>query len=207
MPAAVLDGKVYVPGGLGSLGRTLDAFEVYDPAIDSWDSLAPLPLGVHHAGIAAAAGRVYLMGGYTDLSFSTDNAQVWAYDPDDDTWERVGDMPSPRAAHALVSLEDRIYVVGGLGPEAQALWCYDPVANLWDVDLAPMPTAREHLTAVTTGGLIYVIAGRWAGQGNLGTLEIYDPETNAWRQGVDLPTARSGLTAAVVDGRIHVGRN
>ena len=205
MPAAVLDGRIYVPGGIGSFGRTVAAFEAYDPLEGVWTRLEPLPVGVHHAGVASAAGRLYLMGGYTDLNFSVDNGRVWAYDPGSDVWAHVSDMPSPRAAHVLVSVEDTIYVVGGVGPDARALWAYNPVANSWTIDLSPLPTAREHLTAVAVGGLIYAIAGRWQGRGNLGTVEIYDPETDAWTPGPNLPTPRGGLAAAVVNGRIHVG--
>jgi N-acetylneuraminic acid mutarotase len=33
---------------------------------------------------------------------------------------------------------------------------------------------------------------------------MYDPVTNQWRQVADLPTARSGITAAIVEGKIYV---
>ena len=35
-------------------------------------------------------------------------------------------------------------------------------------------------------------------------MEEYDPATNQWRSRADLPTARSGITAGVLDGRIYV---
>jgi hypothetical protein len=34
--------------------------------------------------------------------------------------------------------------------------------------------------------------------------EIYDPATGTWTHGPDLPTARSGLMAGVLDGHGHV---
>jgi hypothetical protein len=46
MSAAVLDGQIYVPGGLGGL-RT---FEVYDPRSNRWRTLARLPAGRHKLG-------------------------------------------------------------------------------------------------------------------------------------------------------------
>ncbi|TKB60195.1 MAG: hypothetical protein E8D48_13735 [Nitrospira sp.] len=33
---------------------------------------------------------------------------------------------------------------------------------------------------------------------------LYDPATDRWRRVADLPTARSGITAAVVEGKIYV---
>jgi len=35
-------------------------------------------------------------------------------------------------------------------------------------------------------------------------VEVYDPPSNTWARKRDLPTARGGLTAATLGGRIHV---
>ena len=34
--------------------------------------------------------------------------------------------------------------------------------------------------------------------------EVYDPVTDRWARVADLPTARSGITASVVGGRVYV---
>jgi N-acetylneuraminic acid mutarotase len=39
---------------------------------------------------------------------------------------------------------------------------------------------------------------------NLAVTEVYDPATDQWRRIADLPTARSGITAAEIGGRIYV---
>jgi N-acetylneuraminic acid mutarotase len=49
-----------------------------------------------------------------------------------------------------------------------------------------------------------VIAGRWYGGVNRAEHEVYDIAAKAWTRAPDLPTARSGLGAAVIHGRIHV---
>lgn len=203
MPAAVLSGAVYVPGGLGAFGRTLGVFEAYHPATDSWELLEPLPLPLHHAGAASAGDLVYVAGGYTDISFRTDNRGAWTYDPGRDSWTSIADMPAPRAAHALVALDGRLYVIGGVGPRSEEVWAYDPDSGSWQTGLAPIPTPREHLAAVALDGRIYAIGGRVRGR-NLAALEIYDPGSDSWTSGADMPTARSGLSAATVAGLIHV---
>jgi hypothetical protein len=53
-------------------------------------------------------------------------------------------------------------------------------------------------------GKLYTVGGRWGDAGNLAALEIYDPAAGTWTRGPDLPTPRSGLTASVLKGRIHV---
>lgn len=203
MRAAVMDGVAYVPGGLGP-ARTLGAFEAFDPTQGRWQVLEPLPEPVHHAGVAAADGRVFVAGGYTDLRFRTDHAAMWAYDPGEGAWTRMPDMPAPRAGHALVALNGVLYVVGGVGRDATDLWRFDVRRGVWLDAGAPLPTPREHLDAVALDGTIYAIGGRWSSRGNVGTVAAYDPVSNEWSSLPELPTPRSGLTASVLQGRIHV---
>jgi N-acetylneuraminic acid mutarotase len=154
--------------------------------------------------MAASRSAVYVTGGYDGEDFNPDVRAVWSYRPTLGFWVAAADMPAPRAAHASVGIGDLIYVVGGVGTGSNALWVYNSVADTWDTSRPPLPTPREHLAAATVGGKLYVIGGRWGGQGNLRTLEIYDPATNTWTRGRDMPTARGGITASAVGGLIHV---
>jgi len=69
-----------------------------------------------------------------------------------------------------------------------------------------LPTPRDHLAAVTVGQRIYAIGGRVGlnYHQNLATVEEYDPTADQWRSVTSMPTARSGITAEVIDGRIYV---
>jgi N-acetylneuraminic acid mutarotase len=95
---------------------TTAAFETYDPAIDRWEELPPLPEAIHHLAAAATDDRIYVTGGYTDLLFSEIANRAWAYDPRARTWTRIADLPAPRAAHGMAAMEGKLYVVGGVGP-------------------------------------------------------------------------------------------
>jgi len=203
--ATVAENRLYVGGGIAQLGAT-PAFQVYDPASDSWRSLAQMPEPRHHFGMAALDGRIYVSGGYRDLPFGADTAraEVWVYDIASDKWSEIADLPAPRAAHAMVALGERLYVVGGVGPEPATIFAYDPKLDRWTGLATPLPTLREHLTALALDGRIYVIGGRWGGQGNLATVEILDPASGTWSAGADMPTRRGGLTASALGGRIHV---
>jgi N-acetylneuraminic acid mutarotase len=205
LSATVVEDRLYVAGGIAQLGAS-PAFQVYDPSANSWRSLAPLPEPRHHFGMAALDGRIYVSGGYRDLPFGADQAQreTWAYDIAADRWTPAADLPAGRAAHAMAALGDHLYVVGGVGPEPDSVFVYDRRLDAWRRLATALPTPREHLAAVALGGKLYVVGGRWSGQGNFGTVEIYDAATNVWSQATDMPTARGGLTAAVVGGRIHV---
>lgn len=200
---AALDGRIYAAGGMNRWGRTA-AFEVYDPRVDEWRQLAALPLALNHLGIAAAQGRIYVTGGYSDLFLMQSVKDAWAYDPATDTWGQIAALPAPRAAHVMISIGEKLYVVGGTGDDSAALWVYDPATNIWDTTRARMPTALEHAAAAVVDGKLYVISGRWGMSQKLAAVEVYDPASDSWTRGRDIPTARGGLTAAALDGRIHV---
>ena len=71
-----------------------------------------------------------------------------------------------------------------------------------------MPTARSGLASATVNGIVYAIGGAdtTASSTNphLSTVEAYDAATNSWSTKAVLPTARSGLAAAAVNGIIYV---
>lgn len=104
--AGALSDKIYVVGGFAQprLGNVMQlaitpALEVYDPSTDRWTSKAPMPVGLHHAGLGVTGGRLYVMGGYrrSGLSGWQPVATVYAYDPARDTWaERA--RPCPQLA-------------------------------------------------------------------------------------------------------------
>lgn len=208
--ATVVENKIYVAGGFAGPNQnftgTTDAFHVYDPSSDRWTSLAPLPKKLQHFGIATLDNKIYVTGGYTDDDFELDNKAAYVFDPqgaNGGSWSPVADLPAERAAHSSVAVGGRLYVVGGVGSDAAAIRAYNPATNTWDAGRAPLPSLREHLTAAVVNNRIYVISGRWS-TGNVGTVEEYDPATNAWTPRASIPTPRSGITSGVIEGKIHV---
>jgi N-acetylneuraminic acid mutarotase len=202
LAAAALDGRIYAAGGIAQLGTT-NAFEVYDPTADRWEELPPVPEDLHHLAAAAIAGRIYVTGGYTDVLFQGMSGRAFAYDPATRSWTRIADMPGPRAAHGMAALGGMLYVIGGVGSRPQEVWAYDPATDAWATDRAPLPTRREHLAVAALEDRLYAVGGRWDDK-NVATLEIYDPASDGWRRGPDMPTPRSGLTAVALGGRLHV---
>lgn len=74
-------------------------------------------------------------------------------------------------------------------------------AGTW-VNLARMNEPRQEHGTAELAGRIYVVGGL-AGRGN--ATEIYDPGTNTWSLGADLPVVTDHPWAAAVGGRIYVG--
>jgi N-acetylneuraminic acid mutarotase len=197
MAAAVVDGKLYVPGGFG--GESV--FQVYDPAADAWRDLAPLPEGRHHLAAAALGGHVYVFGGAAGGGWNPTRT-AFAYDPASDAWKRLADMPEGRVGGAAVALGSKLYVVGGVGGSADLL-AYDPAADAWERK-APLAQPRDHVAAAVLEGEIYALGGRWQGIGELRSIEIYDPGADAWRDGPPMPEPHAGFGAATLQGRLLI---
>ena len=195
MPAALLDGLIYVAGGFGDL----TGFNAYDPRADTWTGLAPLPEGRHHGMLAAYQRRLYFFGGATEGGFDA-RMEAWRYAPAADVWERIADLPEPRLGGAAVALDNQIFIVGGAGDGLDLLG-YFPAQGGWQ-RLAPLSTLRDHCAAVALDGKLYALGGRNGADGELASAEIYDPAANAWTPGVPMLSPRSGFGAATFRGQI-----
>ena len=207
MPHAVIDGKIYVVGGIDGGRLATNVMEVYDPALDLWSPAKALPVSMHHLGLAAANGKLYVLGGYIGSTFNPSN-RVFEYDPATDGWTEKTRMPSSRGAHVAVTVDDKIYAIGGaaFGSALGTNEMYDPATDTWTTHEA-MPSPREHLAASALNGRIYVIGGRVPsnfGLTNVRTLEVYDPATDSWESLQGMPTARGGLAAAALHDKIYV---
>ena len=207
MPHAVIDGRIYVVGGIDGDRAATNVMEVYDPALDLWSPAKALPVAMHHLGVAAAQGKLYVLGGYLGNSFNPNN-RVFEYDPATDGWTEKTPMPTARGAHVAVTVDDKIYAIGGaaFGTALGTNQTYDPATDTWATRRA-MPSPREHLAATAWDGRIYVIGGRVPsnfGLVNVRTLEVYDPATDAWEELQGMPTARGGLAAAALHDKIYV---
>ncbi len=107
-------------------------------------------------------------------------------------------------------LNNKIYVVGGVLSPATGFSAhfesYDPFNNAWTV-LRPLPEARHHITLSAVNGLLYGVGGftggfpDWRAQP---TMFIYNPISNTWTGGTDLPAARAEGVSAVVDDKIYL---
>lgn len=206
MPHVLLNGEVYVLGGIDSNRLSTDIVEAYNPATNSWSEKASLPPATHHIAAAAALGKLYVIGGYVFGFSATD--RVYEYDPTADSWTEKTPMPAPRGALVAASVNDMIYVIGGQGSGAtfNTNMMYNPATDTWETR-APMPTAREHLAAAVLDGKIYVVGGRFVEDGaltNLATVEAYDPVADTWDTSIaPIPQSSGGLAAASLNGRLY----
>jgi non-specific serine/threonine protein kinase len=203
MDGTVLDGTLWVVGGLAAGSQASDRVEGYDPVINSWKTGPALPVRLHHAMVVTYKGEVVVIGGWipqgSDQSALTSD-RVFALR--DGQWESLPPLRRPRAAGAATVVGDRIVVFGGQD-ESQLLRTTEVFDGKRWTGGADLPTPREHLAAVSDGEFAYAVGGReLAPDKNLATLERYDPEADSWQALPDMPTARGGLGAVIVGRRV-----
>jgi hypothetical protein len=200
--------KIYCIGGAsnfqppnGFYGAILTGVnEVYDPATDTWETKAFMPTARVGLKANVVNDKIYLIGGYPNRTFNE------VYDPTTDSWSTKEPMPTGASYYASAVFDNEIYVIGGYG-SGNLNQIYDPETGKWRLG-APAPSSITDGAAGATTGMmalkrIYV----------LGVLDfmyqaappnrIYDPKSDRWTFGADVPTNRLNFGVAVVNDTLY----
>lgn len=217
--SATLDGKLYMVGGKTSAGHVnslyiYDPGDPIDPTDDIWESGPDLPgAAVENPAVTTFDGKVYVFGGST-APFSGAVDDVSIFDPVTSTWSTLSeaeDMPTPRGGATAQVLNGKIHVIGGMGGDGASLdtvEVYDPVTGEWSAGTS-LQTPRDNPGSAVVDDSLYVFGGRTRNadgsvvDGTLDTLEIYDPITDAWSFGANMPTGRRTMSVGTLNGRIQ----
>jgi len=123
--------------------------------------------------------------------------------------------PHAKVSPAIAEINGKLYVQGfdqdaggNQGSFVPRLSIYDPASNTWTIGASPT-LIRAFANAVTINGKMYVVGGCVMSDCRIGVtsaraLEIYDPATNTWSNGAQMPTARFGAAAGAIGGRLYV---
>lgn len=174
--AGVIDGQVYLPGGVTGDGAASAALEVYDPAADTWTTRASLPTPLAAYALAVFGEQLYLFGGWDGAAYLD---SVWVYDPAADAWSSRSPAPYRAAFAAAAALDDRIVLAGGFDGRQEYASCnaYYPAEDRWEA-CAPMNLPRGGFGMAADGASLYAIGGGWRRAVTFN--ERYDSLTNTW---------------------------
>lgn len=207
---AVLDGKIYVVGGVETDGSISNKFQRYDPQTNQWATLAPYPIPIWRATATSVNGRIYVFGGYQIIGpFPFDPTdRVFEYNPQSDNWNEKQAMPEVKGSAAAVNLIGQIHVIGGANSNAlNSHHIFDPISNQWFLLNSTLSQARSGLTANVINGKIYAVGGYFlstSGVEPINSMEVYDPANTFWTFQEDMPIARLGLSSAVINEELFV---
>lgn len=226
--AAIHNDAVYVYGGhvgkthAHSVENLSHRFRRLDLKSSSkgWEDLGEVP-GLQGLAMVSLNGKVCRVGGLTARNLRADEeedlhsvADFVCYDASTARWQDYPPMPTPRSSHDAVVINGHLYVVGGWqlkGTGEKPVWAtdlaiLDPQAGIWRT--VPQSFQRRALAAATTGGKLYVFGGLGT-DGTSRDVNVFDPATEIWIQGPELPKMQGkmkgfGVSAFGVGERIFL---
>jgi len=207
---AVYQNKIYCIGGVTSYSTSsgydvTGINEVYDPATDTWETKTPMPTARDSLQANVVNDRIYLIGGYLGkynssnpyASYSTLNE---VYNPATDSWTTKTPIPTATMGYASAVVNNQIYII------KQSTQIYDAKTDAWSYG-EPIPSTvgsySGYATAAATTGVFALKRIYLFSQASISN-QIYNPDSDSWTAGADLPTKRGGAAVAVVNDMLYV---
>jgi N-acetylneuraminic acid mutarotase len=175
---AVLDGKIYVAGGVAEM-RRLRTLEAYDPRTDTWEQLEPMRVERDHLGVAALDGRLYALGGR--MGDERPLTDFESYDPVTDSWVRLPSIPEATSGFGFEAFDGRLIAAGGENLSERILtgsvWSYSPRSESWS-RLPSMSRPKHGFAMLEHGGRVWAFGGsRCSGFFPVRSVESWRPAT------------------------------
>ena len=177
LPLVVWTGEeALVIGGVSGESASLKDAAAYDPADDSWRTIAPAPEHLSTGDFATAfVGHTLVVGTHDGLL---------AYDVDRDAWRRLPDPPQPVTWPTIAAQGGQVYLLGDhdMNDEQVPVQVLDVAAGTWST-LPQGPDVAAHGIRTllwTSAGLAVLGEGLDSASGALwdGTSWVSFPETD-----------------------------
>lgn len=148
--ATVLNGNIYVAGGIDEGNQDTKTLVSYDPFKNTWRTCAPMRAPRSRFTLTVHMGKLYAIGAVPESS-------VEIYDPKADKWSPGPRLPYVLHAHAAVEYQGRLTVLGGNNPDetTNMLWL-DDHTNTWRKGPS-LNVARTFFAAVVYRGDLFAI--------------------------------------------------
>jgi hypothetical protein len=168
--AAVLDGEIYIAGGIDNQNQDTNSLLRYDPRANTWKTCTPMHAMRSRFTLTEHKGRLYAVGAVSESS-------VEIYDPLHEQWTAGPSLPSVLHAHAAVDYQGHLTILGGNCPSetSQMLWLDDASAS-WHKGPS-LNVARTFFSAFVYKNSIYAI-GCHRGSPHP---EVLTPGAKAWK--------------------------
>ena len=135
----------------------------------------------------------------------------------ENSWAIKSSMHFSRTGAGAAVVNGIVYVMGGSQRyntsdtgfsymSINSTEAYNPATDFW-VEKAAMPTPRDSLGVAAFQRKIYCFGGRNVSKDysiSINANEVYDTETDSWGTITPMPTARFGLQASEVGGKIYL---
>ena len=206
----VINGKIYISGGLSAYKRYRAELYMYDPAKNTWTEKQRMPNTTFRGVTGVINNQLYVLTGcdQEDCEYYVPTA-FYRYNPVTDQWTTLTAPPSGYYGWASGgTIGGKLYVTGQ-GDGGALLMMYDPATDTW-TRKTPLNHVRIMAASATVAAKLYVIGGNGTlsdgSSGTLRTVSIYDPATDSWTNKAPLPEPRFNLSASrvLVNGRARI---
>jgi N-acetylneuraminic acid mutarotase len=220
----VADGRLTLTNSAGSSNNRICFIEVTSigdieppPSGDTitWNAGKSSPIARSEAMTATIDGKMYVLGGYTDSTF-TPTKRVDVYDPAADSWTRLtnSDMPVALSHSGCTVLGSSIVIAGGYPAKATGgqtfsttgVWSLNIDTGIWST-LPSLPAARGGGALVNLDGTLHFFGGADSSRKDANTHWQLPPTLNpggpTWTALAPLPTNRNHMGAVVLNGKIY----
>jgi N-acetylneuraminic acid mutarotase len=202
--AAVINGKIYVSGGVTNFTTFHNELYMYDPAGNTWTRKRDMPDWTWGGISGVINNQLYVLTClHQDECYSGgDGLQLYRYNPATDQWADLGTSPPQNVRPMGGTIGGKLYFTGGENDHSGPLMTvYDPATNQW-TRKTPMNHVRNDAGFATYHAKLYIFGG-WESPGDgtksdVRTVNVYDPATDSWSNAAPLPAPRSGTSAALV---------
>jgi N-acetylneuraminic acid mutarotase len=129
-----------------------------------------------------------------------DNSSVLEYDPIKIGWTSHSHLGRNigLAGVSTVQLDGKAYILDKFG-----IVKYDLTSHVSSIE-KPMNTWRNYMGAAAINGKIYAMGGTFGPGSTSKLIEMYDPASDTWSFGPEMPLARSLFATAVLDGKVYL---
>ena len=108
LTSSVVNGKIYVIGGMNTSGDAVSNNEEYNPSTNTWTTKTNISSNRFSLTSSAVNGKIYCIGGYGGTKQENEE-----YDPNTDTWMTKANMPTARYCLTSSVVNGKIYCIGG----------------------------------------------------------------------------------------------
>lgn len=219
--AAVVDGKMYVLGGMtgGNWAGTPKSW-VYDPATDKWTSIAAMPTAeARGSAVMGVHGKVIWLASGKTKSGGESVTTVSAFDTASGKWltdipTKAKNIPEGRDHGGGGIIGNKFYQLGGSlaaienRKDTVFVLDLDDLSKGWITAKGKMPTPRRGFATGIVGTKIWTFGGEGNPDKSIGgvfkNVEVYDTVTDTWAEAAPMKLPRHGSAAAVIGGNIYI---
>jgi N-acetylneuraminic acid mutarotase len=211
--AALIQGKIYVSGGVGARKNARATLFRFDPVTNSWSARATMPTDTEGGVTAVINNELYVLTGCQE-GFECDQGVIplafYRYSPAADKWTPLPNPPLTVRPRKAAVIQGKLYTFGG--DNRRQIRVYDPATNRWTsrppIPLEHAPQAQSQ-RPVVLGGKVYLVGGiEILPDDTYRPLRtsVYDPSTGAWEFKAAMPVGQTSLSAdrVVVGGQSRI---